>query len=111
MPVNFVVTGATFDPEKNIIAKSNPIVISTLAAESFDLQQAVELYPNPANDYLNIQLPLDKNLESATIYNLVGQKVLETNLRNIYIQDLPSGIYYISIKANGNFANKRFVKK
>ena len=110
MPVNFVVTGATFDPEKNIIAKSNPITVSTLATENFDFQEAVSLFPNPANEYLNIQLPADNVLENATIYNLLGQKVLETNNKNIFIQDLASGIYNIIVKSDGNIANKKFIK-
>ena len=110
VPVNFVVTGATFDPEKNIIAKSNPITVSTLATENFDFQEAVALFPNPANEYLNIQLPADNVLENATIYNLLGQKVLETNNKNIFIQDLASGIYNIIVKSDGNIANKKFIK-
>ncbi|MBC7643097.1 MAG: T9SS type A sorting domain-containing protein [Flavobacterium sp.] len=110
VPVNFVVTGATFDPEKNIIAKSNPIIISTLAIENYNLQQTTALFPNPASDLLNVQMSNENVLENVIIYNLLGQKVIESNSRTIQIENLTNGVYNVFIKTRDGSANKKFIK-
>ena len=110
VPVNFVVTSASFDPEKNIIAKSNAITVSTLANEDFNLQDAASVYPNPVADVLTIQLPNDIEIEKVTIFNLLGQKVSENNSKNINVSDLSNGVYSILIKTNLGIINKKFIK-
>ena len=60
VPVPFVVAGVTFDPNKHIISKNNVV---TLANESFELEQTISVYPNPANDELHIMMPTTTQLE------------------------------------------------
>jgi hypothetical protein len=36
------------------------------------------------------------------IYNMFGQIVLKSNVKNINISDLTSGVYFITIKSSGN---------
>lgn len=81
---------------------SNPLGLNEYHAKNYIL------YPNPANDYIEIS-GLMQN-ETISIYSLLGSKVLEQTFKineRINIQNLTNGIYFIKFK-NGN--TLRFVK-
>ncbi len=111
---NFLISSVLFDPEKNIISKGNVItfnpVLGTLANNSFELSNAILLSPNPANDYLKIETPSNIEFQNAQVFNLLGQKVLESNENNISVADLSKGIYAISIKTSEGLIHKKFIK-
>jgi aminopeptidase N len=111
VPVNFEITGATFDPEKNIISKNNIITVGpNLATPNFNLEKAITISPNPAISILEIDMPNGIVFENAKIYNLVGQKVLDSYLKTISVSDLSNGIYSILIKTSEGIATKKFIK-
>ena len=64
--VPFEVTGVQFDPNKHIISKNN---VATLTNETFELEQTISVYPNPANDEIHIMMPTTTQLEKVEIYN------------------------------------------
>ena len=114
VPTNFLITGTpVFDPEKNIISKTNVITLNPtigLANDNFELEKRILLSPNPANNVLNIATPNDVNFEKATIINLLGQKVLESNENNILVSGLSNGVYTITIKTSVGLISKKFIK-
>lgn len=114
VPTNFLISSVSFDPEKNIISKGNIItlnpVLGTLANDSFELSNAILLSPNPANDYLKIEMPSNIEFENAQIFNLLGQKILESNANIVSISSLSNGIYSISIKTSEGNISKKFIK-
>ena len=77
--------------------------------------KAIELnvYPNPASSTVNVEA--DEYMNNISVYNLLGEKVMERNLNStaaqLNIEDLHSGIYLLSIKADGNTYTKRFTKE
>ena len=68
-----------------------------------NMSQTVEIYPNPAKDMLTIKA---ENIDNVTIYNSIGQKVLEKALDAdelvINTSDFDAGIYLIRIVADDN---------
>lgn len=71
---------------------------------------AMALYPNPANNTLNIS-----NASNATyaITNLLGQQLsggIYNNASGINVSALNNGVYFITISNNGYKTVKRFVK-
>ncbi len=114
VPTNFLISNVSFDPEKNIISKGNVItlnpVLGTLANNSFELEKAILLSPNPANDFMKIETPSDIEFQNAQIFNLLGQKVLDSNTNNISVSGLSNGIYAISIKTSEGLIHKKFIK-
>ncbi len=76
-----------------------------------DYLSGIALYPNPARDYINIQLSTDTNI-NINIYDIMGIEVLSgilpagTQIHKLSIENLPIGIYYIKI---GDLI-KKFVK-
>ena len=80
-----------------------------LSVDDFSLN-TVSIYPNPTTSVLNIKM--DSNLKSATIYSILGKKVLETTSNNINTSNLNSGLYLIKIASeNGSVATKKFMKE
>lgn len=106
--VPFTVTGVQFDPEKHIISRNST---TTLGNENFDLEKAISIYPNPSSDVLHIQMPSTTSLEKVTIYNNLGQKVMENSSLDFSVTALSTGVHYIDIQtADGTF-HKKFLKK
>ena len=82
---------------------------ATAGVDDFTLNE-VSIYPNPTTSVLNIKM--DSNLKSATIYSILGKKVLETTFKNINTSNLNSGLYVIKIASeNGTVATKKFMKE
>jgi aminopeptidase N len=106
--VPFVVTGVTFDPNKHIISKNN---VATLASNSFDLDQTISVYPNPANDELHIMMPTSVQLEKVEIYNTLGQLVGQKIDHDFSISELASGIHLLKITTSEGVIHKNFIKK
>lgn len=106
--VPFSMTNFQFDPEKDIIAKNNSV---TLSNDSFELEKAISVYPNPAIDQLNIQMPSDVVLEKVTIFNNLGQKVAENTNLNFSISNLASGVLFIQIETSKGIFHKKIIKK
>lgn len=70
----------------------------------------VALYPNPAKDMLNIETTLE--VQSVEIFNIQGQKVLETNQNQINVSNLSSGMYMVKIQdIENNVATKKVIIK
>lgn len=106
--VPFVVTGVTFDPNKHIISRNN---VATLASNSFDLEQTISVYPNPANDELHIMMPTSVQLEKVEIYNTLGQLVGQKTDHYFSISELASGIHLLKITTSEGVIHKNFIKK
>lgn len=72
------------------------------------------IYPNPANDFITIQFPYPIENASISVYNSLGQNVLENKLSNenskISLEELESGVYIYKIEAN-NFSKTGKISK
>ena len=78
------------------------------------------VYPNPANDVLNIKMDLKNAAEGMIlVYNNLGALVQSTEIAasngiSVYtmsINELSSGIYTVKIQTNDGFATRKFTKK
>ena len=69
-----------------------------------------KVYPNPATDILNIQIPSTSSITILKIYDVLGKSVLEQNItesnRQLDISSMASGLYIMSFQS-GN-ASKTF---
>jgi len=76
-----------------------------------NLAASASIYPNPANDVLNIELKDQKDL-SVKIYDMTGKLVLDQNYglsaqQSINISDFTAGVYNVQVIADGQTSSKR----
>lgn len=78
----------------------NTTTLSTKEEQKIDFL----VYPNPVNTILNISI--SENNISISIFDITGKNVSEIELNNgintLNIENLNAGIYFYSIKQNGN---------
>lgn len=69
----------------------------------------VQIFPNPVEDILNININTDGDFE-AQIINLTGQVIRVSKETSINVSDLPKGVYFLNVKYNGQNLTKKFIK-
>jgi hypothetical protein len=74
------------------------------------------LFPNPANNNVTVNFAVNAGQASIEVKNVLGQVqiiapiVAGSKSTNLNVSDLPSGIYFVSLKSNGNIIDtKRLV--
>ena len=91
----------------------NVVVAGALSTnESSNFKDGVQIYPNPATDFLNVTKVSDK--ATYKIYSAAGQLVGNGNISNgkINVSSLIKGAYVISIEDKGKESfNSKFIKK
>ncbi len=72
------------------------------------------LYPNPFKETLSIKAPIPFEKASLSIYNSLGQKVKEENIREINshfeVNSLNSGMYFYSIRYQNQIQSGKIIK-
>ena len=79
-------------------------------AEQKESIAKMSVYPNPANDVLNIS---GKEVQIVKVYNVLGQqmKVMHSN-NSVDVQGLASGTYVLQVEdVEGNIKTTKFIKK
>ncbi|WP_225872953.1 DUF7619 domain-containing protein [Flavobacterium turcicum] len=115
--------GDSFTNEANIYFDYNfPIVTNkaiskfetTLNIQDFDFSNYFSLYPNPANEELNIIAKQNIEIQSLTIYDILGQVVIAVpnakSVSKIDVSKLSSGNYFVKVKSDKGFSSKKFIK-
>jgi hypothetical protein len=71
----------------------------------------INIYPNPAQEIINISFPFEYSAFNATILNLEGKeiKVFDESETNFYIGDLCNGVYLVKIIANNQMFYQKLV--
>jgi Secretion system C-terminal sorting domain len=88
---------------------------SSLHVKDIDNTKNIQLYPNPSKDYIFINSDLDLKIKEISINDITGRSVkkyFNTNLNQKLHFDLPSGTYFVIIKAeNNNISMKKIIVK
>lgn len=109
VPVTFNVTGAAVNPEYDIITGSNSV---TLDANAVDAKLQIRLYPNPAGNILNLQVPQGVEVTGAAIYNMLGQKVYESKTETEFnVSALSAGAHILKLETKQGSTQLKFIKQ
>ncbi|WP_324672209.1 FG-GAP-like repeat-containing protein [Hymenobacter sp. GOD-10R] len=78
--------------------------------------QELSVYPNPAHDRVQLQLPLDLAAQSVqvSVRNSLGQVVLEKTLApqaeaELSLANLPTGVYHVQVRSKQGLLSQRLV--
>lgn len=98
---------------------SEPVDVTATITGIFENQDHnISFYPNPASDFIRIQLDADpSSLVSYTITNAIGSQVMygemdAQKIRNgtpIDVRRLPSGIYFLNLRSTGWNIQRKFI--
>jgi hypothetical protein len=76
---------------------------------------AINIYPNPATDVLNVQNNSNDTIAAIEIYTINGAKVKEhkgsESITTISVADLQTGVYFVKVTTNNGTSNYKFIKK
>ena len=81
----------------------------TLGVNQFEISNSLNLYPNPTNGSISIstELPIDK----IEVYDTLGKLIkVKLESKNITIENLNSGIYFMKIYSNNSIGTKKVIK-
>lgn len=92
-------------------AQSNSNGVSAEVKDNFALNSAVNMYPNPVEQYLTVRS--NSTITRVQVYSLLGDLVkdVQSNFSRIDMRNLNSGIYMIKIYSNEYFTTKKLIKK
>ena len=86
-------------------------VAPTTGVNELQTNADVIVYPNPMNETLTVSMLGNHKLQSAILYDLVGNEIITSNKSEIIVSHLQSGIYVIRvIDNNGNTYTQKIVK-
>ncbi|MFM7661200.1 MAG: T9SS type A sorting domain-containing protein, partial [Bacteroidota bacterium] len=80
----------------------------TSSAEVNELSSSLKVYPNPANDVLNIST--NGEISDIVISTLDGKVVHKSQETNIDVSKLNAGMYIYQVTVNGKVTKGNFVK-
>nr|WP_315144006.1 S8 family serine peptidase [uncultured Flavobacterium sp.] len=86
----------------------------TLSSKDFSIEKSIQIYPNPAQDFVSFSLPSEFNLKYIKVYDVLGKEVLSTNEfsnNQLRIGSLNKGLYLISFVGDNASVTSKFIKE
>jgi hypothetical protein len=86
---------------------------ATLGVDENSAKEQFSVYPNPANNILNIRAATDSEIQKVSIFDIAGKQLKQQvgNVTSIAVDDLNSGFYLLEITIDGKTTIKKFVKQ
>lgn len=102
-------------PSDNIFELNQLFFCCLLNTNEFIFSDYFSQYPNPTNQYLNIELKKQIDVKSILIYNLLGQPVKKIPFEGkqhikINVSNFKTGHYFIKILTPEKVFNTKFIK-
>ncbi|WP_310992626.1 T9SS type A sorting domain-containing protein [Aequorivita marina] len=77
-----------------------------------NLLSEVSVYPSPATDVLNISLPSNVEVESATLFSILGENTgVSYSNGKMNVSGLSSGVYFLNLETNLGAYTQKIVKQ
>lgn len=94
-------------------AEDYSVLINSTMSVNDQVFESFSFYPNPAQDQLNLKA--GKQIESVTVYNLLGQEVINVNpgtsQAQINVESLQSGVYLMNVTVDSTQKTFKVIKK
>ena len=97
------------------ITPNNGNEIALSAPHYSETTKGIELFPNPAHDYITLITPDEFNRSTIEILNTQGEILKTITISGIQtwldVNQFPSGVYLVRIQKDKNYILKKFVKQ
>ncbi|WP_134398130.1 leucine-rich repeat domain-containing protein [Flavobacterium psychrophilum] len=87
----------------------SPISGGFLSSNSFAIESALKIYPNPVSEILNIALQEGLQLQKVNFYNTLGQLIKTTNHLETNVSSFAKGNYFVEVITNQGKATKTII--
>ncbi|MBR4637559.1 MAG: T9SS type A sorting domain-containing protein, partial [Bacteroidales bacterium] len=98
----------------NLSDWSPAINVTTTGIEN-RLESSVNLYPNPAKEYVDIRVDGDLNVTIMEVYDVYGKLINTVNVidnpTRINVSSLANGMYFVRVTTEKGMVTKTFVKR
>lgn len=112
----------TGDPNREVtVAYDMDAVVDIWATlnpgiDDINAEVAFELYPNPCQSNLFVDLSEVENVTSVEVYNMLGKEVMEIeefsgNELQLNTADLTNGVYFVAVRSGNSVQTIKFVKE
>lgn len=89
--------------------------IYSISINEYISNNLMQIYPNPANEYITIETSDITKEQTISIYNVQGQLLLQQPMQKakseMNISNLAKGLYIIKLTTADRFAVKKFIKE
>lgn len=92
-----------------LIIDNIEVLESDLLAVSDFGKSNLQVFPNPASDFVKIKGV--ENIQKIRIFDMNGKMVLETTSSEADIRNLPAGQYILNVHAGAEIISKKLIKK
>ncbi|UMY64748.1 MULTISPECIES: T9SS type A sorting domain-containing protein [unclassified Flavobacterium] len=116
-----LVLGDSVSNTAGIYFNFNPPVITNTATTTFatmgvdsHFDSSFRVWPNPANDVVNMESKRGEAITSVSVYNTLGQELLRekgSDLRNVNVSGLAAGTYVITVTTDKSKSSTQLIKK
>lgn len=87
-----------------------PIFDPSAAGEAEDSVSDIQVFPNPAGDRLRVSAPAGAAPAALTLFNGLGQQVLDGRSAELDLSGLAAGLYWLEIRLGRRVAWRQVVK-
>jgi hypothetical protein len=117
---NYTISKTGFNEEAGSFYLSGDTIIDEklelkTALDPAEQTEGLKIWPNPADDHINISFPVSQNEVSIRITDLGGHELenrkLENHSPSIYVKDYPPGLYIIHLVAGMETKTGYFIKQ
>lgn len=102
----------------NGCSKVDTIHIGITGISVFALNTEILVYPNPADDEINVSLSFDQNYQvQMNVFNVLGEQVIVKNvevrsgIEKLNVSHLSAGVYYLQLKVDDQSTTIKFIKE
>ena len=82
-----------------------------LSITEADFTKNLSMVPNPVTSILNIETSNTISIVKAAVYSTLGKLILETSKKQINLENLSAGIYFVEVVTDKGSVTKKIVKE
>ncbi|HLV39892.1 T9SS type A sorting domain-containing protein [Xanthomarina sp.] len=83
----------------------------SLSIKDYSLDNSISVYPNPTNDFVNLEVSNSVIIKSVELYNIIGKQVLKTDsVKTLDLSNLESGVYLLKVSTDLGSMTKKIIR-
>lgn len=129
----YIEVNTIINNRSNVTVKGNSVLyLDNLSFDSYNTEDTLtitnikkpgisnnilKIYPNPANDFIAIELPKNEIIQNILVFDLSGKTVQLDNIENSYqvqmlnVSNLATGAYLVRIQTDKELYMNKFIKQ